>query len=174
MEINFNNYIISQILVVGAYLLLGIGLSKKKYSQILIFTIVYSALMIIQYALLRGTMGIISNCINLCRNIVFYKNNDKGTNNNKTIVHLFYLITIVLSIIFSSGLIDIFPCMLAILGTYAYSNNEDTKRVRVCSIICSICYIIYAIPLKSYMNIFCEVYVIGQTIRGYIKYEITK
>lgn len=166
-----NFFIISQIMVVIAYIVLGIGLSMKKYSQIMASTIAYSSLMIIHFSLLGGTMGLIANSINLCRNIIFKYNDSHGKKNGKIIIGLFYLSTIALTIFFYNTPIDIFPCLLALLGTYAYSHNDKTKRVRICNIICSICYIIYAIHFRSYMNILCESYLVIQTVRGYIKYE---
>ena len=72
------SYITSQILIVIAYIILGIGMSKKKYSQIMTTTIIYSSLMIIQFALLGAIMGLISNSINLIRNIIFKYNDSHG------------------------------------------------------------------------------------------------
>lgn len=165
------SYITSQILIVIAYIILGIGMSKKRYSQIMTTTIIYSSLMIIQFALLGAIMGLISNSINLIRNILFKYNDSHGKKSSKIIIAFFYFITILLFIIFYNNPIDIFPCILALLGTYAYSHNDNTKLVRICTFICSLCYIAYAIYFKSYLNIICESYLIIQTIRGYLKYD---
>lgn len=111
-------YILSQILVAIAFIILGIGFRREKRIQILTYSSIFQIFSIASYALLNGVMGIISCIISLFRNI------------------LFILIT------------------------------------RIGNIIVGFCSIIYAIPLKSWLLVVCELYVIINTIVGLVKYNI--
>ncbi len=65
-------YWIAQAIIVVAYILLGIGLRKKNRMEILSFSCIYQALMVIQFTLLGGVIGIIASIIALFRNALFY------------------------------------------------------------------------------------------------------
>ena len=78
--------------------------------------------------------------------------------------------TILFTIVLYKTPLDLIPMLLAIVGIYSYW-VINTKILRVCNIICSLCYIIYAIPIKSFVTIICEIYLIISTIIGFIKYE---
>ena len=166
-------YCLSQILLVIAYIFLGYGFQKEKRLQILTFSTIYQALMIIHYSLLSGIAGIIASIISLIRNIIFIYNDKKGKNNPTWLLIFFCVITIVLTILVYTSLADIFPCLLTILGIYSYWSNS-TKITRIVNLLISICYILYGISLNSWLIIFCEFYIIINTIIGYYKYEYHK
>ena len=165
-----NNFIISQIIVIVAYGLLGVGFLNKAKLKILKFSIGYNILMMIHYVLLCGTMGIVSSIINTSRSMYFEFNEKKGKENSPISLIFFCGMSIALGIIFYSSPVDIVPCILAVVGSYTYW-VANTKKVRVCNLICSVCYIIYAIYLNSWMVIVCELYLIITTIIGLVKYE---
>lgn len=165
-----NNFIISQIVVFIAYVLLGRGFLSKTKLNILKFSILYNILMMIHYILLGGTMGIVSSIINTSRSIYFAFNECRGNENSKFSLVLFCGMSIVLGICFYTSPIDIVPCILAIVGSYTYW-VASTKKVRACNLICSTCYIVYAIYLKSWMVIGCEVYLTIATVIGLIRHE---
>ena len=54
-------YIISQVLVVIAYILCGIGFLKKEKKQILCFSTLFNIFILIQYVLLNAISGIASS-----------------------------------------------------------------------------------------------------------------
>ncbi len=163
-------YWISQIVVVIAYLILGIGLRKKKRIHILIFSSIYQGLLVISYILLFGTMGIIASVIALLRNFLFIYNEIKGKRNPSWFLVLFGIIAIVLTIVFYESPVDIFPCILTLVGIYAYWCTS-TKITRLGNLVISGCYIIYAISLSSWFTIACEMYLVINTLVGYFKYE---
>lgn len=166
-------YWIAQVLVVIAYILLGIGLRRKKRMEILAFSSVYQTLMVIQFALLSGVMGIIASIIAVFRNLLFMYNEKKGRANPKWVLAVFGIIAIILTIVFYKSPVDILPCVLTLVGIYSYWASS-TKVTRIGNIIISMCYILYAIPLKSWFSIVCEGYLIVSTIIGYCKFESKK
>lgn len=166
-------YWIAQVLVVIAYILLGVGLRRKKRMEILAFSSIYQTLMVIQFALLSGVMGIIASIIAVFRNLLFMYNEKKGRTNPKWVLAVFGIIAIILTIVFYKSPVDILPCVLTLVGIYSYWASS-TKVTRIGNIIISMCYILYAIPLKSWFSIVCEGYLIVSTIIGYCKFESKK
>lgn len=164
------SYILSQVLIIIAYIILGIGLGKKSRKHILVYSSIYNILSASHYILLSGTMGAISNIIGLIRNLSFYYNEKKGRKNSKMLLLIFCFIAIVLTIIFYKTPVDLFPCILSLIGIYSYWNT-NTKVTRIGNILISICYIIYSIPIKSYFLIILEGYLVIKTLIGYFKYE---
>ena len=164
------NYWISQIIIIVAYIILGIGLRKKERIQILTFSSLYQGLIVISYILLLGTMGVIAGIIALLRNVLFIYNEKKGRTNSSWILVIFSIIAIILTIIFYETPIDIFPCVLTLVGIFSYWCTS-TKITRIGNLIVSGCYIIYAIPLKSWFTIICEMYLVINTIIGIVKHE---
>lgn len=163
-------YWLSQILVVIAYIFLGIGLRKEKRLQILTFSSIYQLLMIVHYSLLLGVMGIIASVIALLRNFLFIYNEKKGKSNPTWILVLFSILAIILTVIFYQSPIDLLPCILTLVGIYSYW-CRNTKVTRIGNLVISGCYIIYAIPLFSWFSIICELYLVVNTIIGYFQHE---
>ena len=130
-------YIFSQILVIIAYIFLGLGLGKKSRKQILLYGIIYNALIAVHYMLLSGIMGAIASIIGLIRNILFYYNEKKKKKNSILLLYSFFIITIIFTIIFYKTPIDILPCILTLIGIYAYWNT-NTKITRIGNILISI------------------------------------
>jgi len=159
---------ISQFLVLLAYFLLGIGLRKNSKITILYYSIIYQFLMMLQYLLLNGFVGVISSAIGIVRNIVFINNECKHRKNSKGILLVFTGLTIILTSIFFTGFVDVFPCILTILGIYSYWLG-DMKVIRIGNIGISICYIIYAISLNSWVSVLCEGYIIINVILGCLR-----
>lgn len=164
------SYIISQILVIIAYIICGFGFLQKKRIHILIYSSIFNVLMLFQYLILNASMGVIANSINIIRNIIFIYNIKKSKSNSKFILFIFICSTISLTAFFYQTPLDIFPCFIALLGTFSYWIS-NTKFLRIANIFCSICYIIYAFPIKSYITIIAETYLIITTLIGYIRYE---
>lgn len=168
-----NIEILSQIIVLIAYIICGIAFLQKNQCRILIFVSIFNLLMLIQYFLLNATMGIIVNIINILRNIVFIYNFKNNKSNSICLLIIFCLFSVFLTIYFFSSFIDIFPCFIALIATFSYWIN-NTKILRICNILCSICYIIYAIPIHSYVTIIAEIYLIITSVIGYLYYERKK
>jgi len=163
-------FFISQIIVIIAYILLGIGLQKKNRLQILTFSTIYQFLMIVHYSLLLGISGIIASVIALLRNLLFIYNEKKSKNNPFWILILFSIIAVILTICFYKTSADLWPCALTLIGIYSYW-CKSTKVTRIGNLLISFCYIVYAISLNSWLSIICELYLIINTVIGYFKYE---
>lgn len=165
--------IASQIIVIIAYLTLGIGLQKKERIQILNYSSIYQILMTIHYALLFGIMGIIASIISLLRNLLFIYNEKKDKSNPTWILIFFSILSVALTIIFYQSPVDIFPCILTLIGIYSYW-CRSTKITRIGNLVISFCYIMYAIPLKSWITMVCETYLIINTLIGFYKFDRKK
>lgn len=164
------NYILSQVAVIIAYVLCGIGFLHKDKLKILQFSICFNVILIIQYAFLNGTMGIVACVINTIRNIFFAYNEKCKKQNSVVVLFILFGITLFLTAYFYKSPIDLVPCFLALIGTYAYW-SPSTKVVRICNLFCSVCYMIYAIPIRSFMIIVCEAYLSITTIIGFVRNE---
>jgi len=163
-------FLVSQIIVVIAYLFLGTGLQKKDRIQILTFSTIYQVLMIFHYSLLLGISGIIASVIALLRNLLFIYNEKKGKSNPISALVIFSIIAVISTVCFYTTLADLWPCILTLIGIYSYW-SKSTKVTRIGNLLISGCYILYAISLNSWFSILCELYLIVNTIIGYIKYE---
>ena len=165
------SYIISQLVVIGAYIIYGIGFLGKSKVGMIAKSIVYNALMIAQYILLGATSGIIASSVNVARNAYFiyaYKK-EKGT---KVVIVLSVILTIVLTMITYESWIDILPLMFSLIAVVAYGEKKiGTKFLRCLNIASSIFYIIYAICIQSWTVVPLEFYVILTTIIGWVKHE---
>lgn len=166
----FNIYFVSQLLVIISYTFCGIAFLQKKQIKILILVSVFNLFMLTQYTLLNATMGIIANLINIIRNILFIINLKNNKNNSWLLLILFSCSMIILTIIFYKSYLDIFPCIIALIGTFSYWIN-NTKILRLSNILCSVCYIVYAVPIHSYVTMIAETCLIVTTILGYLKHE---
>lgn len=164
-------YIFSQIIVILAYIVLGVGFLKKEKIQILIFSTIFSCLILIQYILLNAYTGILACIINIIRNLLFILNIKRNKENSKAELVVLCTMAILCGIFLYQSLLDICPIVLTVVGIYSYWNKK-TKVLRICNIICSLCYMIYAIPINSIVTILCEIYLIVTTIIGIVKYEI--
>ena len=166
-------YIISQVLVVIAYMLCGVGFLKKEKKKILCFSTLFNIFILVQYVLLNAISGIALSILNIIRNVLIMHNLKENKESNRFSLILLCIISVVITVIFYKSIIDLFPMILAIVGILCYG-CKSTKVLRTCNIICSLCYIIYAIPLNSFVTIICEIYLISATLIGLIKHEILK
>lgn len=163
-------YILSQILTIIAYIICGIGFLKKEKIHILFYSTLFSILILLQYLLLNAYSGVIACIISIIRNLLFIHHIKRNIQNNKLELLLFCIFTVLLTSCIYKSPFDILPMLLSLLGIISYWNT-NTKLLRVFNILCSICYVLYSIPLKSYVTIVCEIYLIITSIIGLIRYE---
>jgi len=168
-----NEYVLSQILVIFAYIICGLGFLKKEKIQILYYSTIFSILILIQYVLMRAYSGSLACIINILRNCIFILNIKRNKQNNTTELIGLCGITILCTISLYETPLDLVPMLLAIVGIFSYWSC-NTKTLRVCNIVCSICYILYAIPLNSFITIVCEIYLIITNTIGIFKFERIK
>ena len=167
-------FIISQVIVVVAYIIYGMGFLGKTKVGMIAKSIAYNALLVVQYVLLGATSGVIASGVNVARNAYFiyaYKK-EKGT---KAVIIISVIVTIVLTAVTYKSPIDILPLMFSLIAVIAYgAKNIGTKFVRVLNIAASIFYIVYAICIHSWLMGPCETDVIVTTIIGWVRHERKK
>jgi len=170
-------YWVSQFFVVFAYAFLGLGLQNGQKIAILQASCAFNILLGLQFALLAGTLGLIGSIIALARNALFIYNEKRGRGNPSWALLLFGGISVVLTVIFYRTPTDIFPCILTLIGLYAYwhgRKKDIALRKKVIlhgpeviltgTIVISACYIVYAIPLRSWLIVACEACMIIFTV----------
>ena len=163
-------YILSQIFVAIAYIILGIGIRKEKRMQILIYSNIYNIFLILSYIMLGAISGTISCSVSFFRNFLFMHDEKNNKSTSNVILVFFAIITIVLTMVFYKSPIDLFPCILTVITIYTVG-SRSTKVNRLGSLFASVCWIIYAIAFKSWFVIICESYLAVNTIIGLIKYN---
>lgn len=164
-------FIISQVIVVIAYIIYGVGFLGKTKVGMIAKSIIYNALLAIQYILLGATSGIIASSVNVARNSYFIYAYKKGKG-TKTVIIISVIVTIVLTAVTYKSPIDILPLMFSLIAVVAYGAKRiGTKFLRILNIVASIFYIIYAICIHSWLMVPCETYVIVTTIIGWIRHE---
>lgn len=166
-------YIISQIFVALGYLMLGIGIRKEKRIHILIYFNIYNFFLMLSYLLLGAFSGIIALCVSFFRNFIFMYDEKENKSTPNYVMFIFAIITVLLTIVFYEGPIDLFPCVLTVITIFT-SGSRSTKINRLGSLFASICWIIYAIAFKSIFAIICELYLAICTTIGLIKYNLKR
>ena len=164
-------YYLSQLIIILAYIILGIGFRKKERIKILKFSSIYQGMMVVSFMLLKGTMGIIASIISLMRNFLFIYNEKKRKSNPSWALVLFCILAVILTIVFYKKPVDIFPLIMTLIGIFSYWCT-NTKITRLGNVTISACYIIYAISLRSWFSIICESYLIVNTLIGFFKHEV--
>ena len=166
-------YILSQICVAIAYIVLGFGIRKEKRIHILIYINIYNVFLIISYALLGGISGIISCGLSFIRNFIYMYDEKKNRQTSIIVLIIFAILSIILTKIFYIKPIDIFPCVLTVITIFTVG-SRNTKITRFGSLFASVCWIIYAIAFKSWFVIICESYLAICTTIGLIKHNFKK
>lgn len=164
-------FIISQVIVVIAYIIYGIGFLGKSKVGMMAKSIAYNSLMVVQYILLGATSGIIASSVNVARNAYFiyaYKK-EKGT---RAVIIISVIVAVVLTAVTYESPIDILPLMFSLIAVIAYGEKKiGTRFLRCLNIASSIFYIIYAVFIHSWMVVPLETYVIVTTLIGWRKNE---
>ena len=159
-------YILSQLLVIICYLLLGITYLNNNRKSILIIGIYSLIALGISYLLLSAYTGVAMVAIAIIRNIIFYYE-EKSFKKNLTILIIIYLISIFFAIITYDGIKSLFSLLETMLYTYSLW-QKNPKAYNIIGIPTSISCIIYHILIKSLFGIILETIVLISDITGLI------
>lgn len=162
-------YILSQVFVIIATLLLGITYFLKNKVKILSFCIFYNIFYGIHYLLLGALTGGAMNIVSLIRNIIFFQNGKKGKENKLIYLIILSLISVIFCLITYKNLFSIISLSASILSTYSVW-QDNVYRYKIIAIPVSTCFIIYAIHIKSLFAVITELILLLSAIIGLIKY----
>ena len=162
------NYILSQICVILAVILLGTTYLLKDKRIILFFSILTALLYGTQYLLLSAFSGFFMNIVSIVRSIWFYINAKNKKKNSTIVLIVLYIIAIILGVISFKNIFSIFPIIATMLYTYSIW-QDDIKVYRWLAIPISISWIIYNTYSNTIFGIITESILLIIEIIGVIK-----
>lgn len=166
------NYLLSQICVILAVILLGITYLIKDKRIILFLSILIVSLYGAQYLLLSAMSGFYMNLVSIIRNIWFYINAKNKKKNSIIVLIVLYIIAIVLGVISFKNVFSILPILATMLYTYSIW-QDDIKVYRWLAIPVSISWIIYNVYSNTLFGIITESILLIIEIIGVIKLKRT-
>lgn len=165
MEIN---YLLSQICVILAVIVLGTTYLIKDKRIILLMSILTALLYGTQYLLLGAMSGVFMNIVSIVRNIWFYINAKNKKKNSIIVLIVLYVIAIVLGVLSFKSIFSIFPIIATTLYTYSIW-QDDIKLYRWLAIPISLSWITYNIHSNTLFGIITECILLIIEIIGVIK-----
>lgn len=164
-----DKYLVSQIFVVIATLVLSITYVIKSRRKILACLITYNLFYGIHYLLLNARTGSLMNLVSISRNVFFYYNNQKGKENGIGVLIIIYLITIGFGIYSYQDFYSLVSIASSLLSTYSVW-QKDVKKYRYLAFIVSIGFLVYAIHINSLFAVITESFLLVIEIIGIILY----
>ena len=152
-------YILSQIFVAISTIILGASYFANTKKNIMLLCVLYCIFYGAHYLLLGAYTGLTMTAISSVRNVWFYyiaKNNKE--NNIRTLL-LFITVAFVSGFASYQDYFSIISIMGNIISTYSVWQT-DVKRYRILAIPVSICFLTYAIYIKSLFAIITETFLL--------------
>lgn len=168
-----NSYLLSQLFVITATILLGITYFAKKKKNILILCVLYCIFYGLHYLLLNAITGALMTLISLIRNYWFYINSKKNRENSKLILITLILIAIISGVMGYQDIFSIVSIFASITSTYSIW-QDNIKIYRFLAVPVSLCFLIYAIHINSVIAIFTEIILLIMEIIGIISLYLNK
>lgn len=152
-------YLLSQLLVIISTVILALSYLSKSKKNVMLLCVLYCIFYGIHYLLLGAYTGLTMTTISGVRNIWFYNGERKNKSNNIYSLILFVLVSIISGIITYQNLFSIVSIFGNITSTYSVW-QKNIKKYRILAIPVSICFLIYAIYLKSVFAIITETFLL--------------
>ena len=164
-------YIISQVFVIVAYLLVATSFFTKDKNKILILNILCVICYMTAYIFLGAKSGIIINAVNFVRCIWYYINTKLNRQKDYISLSVCLALLLIFSIIFASSWYDAFAITAGILVTYSlWQGKVDIYRWSM--ILCSVCWIVYGVYLMSIFSIIGESCLLVVGINSVLHYYV--
>ena len=153
-------YIVSQVIVVIRYALLGITYGLKNRKSILLFSFASSVANAMVFALLSAWSGFAMSCVSVIRSIAFLVRNKHDKSEEFTKIDLFilsglYLISIALAIVSYNGFFSWLSVAATMLYTYSVC-QKNSKLYKIIGIPVSVLWICYNIFVESIFGVILE------------------
>ncbi len=139
---NTPEYIISQIIVVIASIILGSTYLTKNKTLILILSITATSLFGLEYAILHIWPGVVINIVGIVRCIWFFVNNKYNKVQDILSMVVIQILCITGGIWSFAGWIDILPILAAVVISYGLWQN-NIKIYRISMLIMDTCFLLY-------------------------------
>jgi len=166
-------YLLSQIFVIIATLILGITYFLKDKVKIMVLCLFYCLFYGIHYLLLGAFTGTMMNMVSFIRNFWFFQNSKKNKKNSKLVLIILFAISIISCIFTYKDIFSIVSLIASILSTYSVW-QDNVKLYKILAIPVSICFLIYAIHINSIFAIITESILLLMEVVALIKIHIDK
>lgn len=163
-----NLYLLSQICVIISIILLGATYFFKDKEKILGLCLIYNIFYGIHYLLLGAVTGTCMNLVSFIRNLWFYRNSKKSKKNSEVVLYTLFLISSVSCVFTYDDVFSLVSLTASFLSTYSIW-QDNTKIYKFISIPVSVCFIVYAIHLSSFVAIVTEVILLITEIVAIVK-----
>lgn len=160
------SYVLSQIFAITYYILFDITYYMKNKKNILVLGVIGIFIHSISYALLGGWSAVAMGIVAVLRNIIFIFE-EKKEKNNKIILYILFLITIVSGIFTYNSFFDVLPVIATILYTYSIW-QKNIRKYKFIGIITGVLFVIYNIYVRSIFGIIAEFILALCSLNGYI------
>lgn len=166
-------YIISQILTIIMYVLLGITYYAKNRKTVLVISFMSLIANGAAYIFLDAYTGLAMCVVALIRNIIFIvdekKNgkSDKITKKDIIILIILYVISIISAVFTYDGFLSLLSVFATMIYTYSVWQKK-TKVYKLLGIPIGILWILYNIYVKSIFGIILEALLLICSVTGYI------
>ena len=160
-----DKYLLSQILVILATIVIAFSYITKSRKKILIIMIIYNLFYGIHYLLLNAFTGFFMTLVCIGRNVFFFYNNKKEKENGIMFLIVLFSIIIGLGIYSYQDFFSLISISASLLSTYSVW-QKDVKKYRYIAVIVSIEFIIYGIHINSIFSIVTEVFLLFVELIG--------
>lgn len=165
-------YIVSQILTIIKYSLLGATYYSKNRKKVLIFNFTSVIVTMVIFILLKAWSGLATAGITFFANIIFLieeKNNSKEKNSKNDVIILItiYTMFIICSVITYEGLPSLFSILAGMVFIYSIWQKK-TSIYKLLGIATSLLWMSYNIYIMSILGIIFESIIFICSITGYI------
>ncbi len=160
-----NKYLISQLLVIIATIVIAFTYVSKSKKKILILFIIYNIFYGIHYLLLDAFTGFFMNLVSVGRNVFFFYNNKNEKRNGIIILMVLFSIIIGFGVYSYQDCYSLVSMSASLLSTYSVWQN-NIKKYRYIAVIVSIEFIIYAVHINSLFAIITEIFLLFVELIG--------
>ena len=162
------NFFWIQLIGAVGYGSLAYSYYKKEKKQILFIQIISYIMFTIHYYLLNGLTGAICNFIGLLALVAIYLFDKYKWNYKNLVGMLFAIILIIINITTFQNFFSIFPMVASVIVIISFLvDNENV--IRGVGLIAAVCWLVYAIVVKSYVAIAFEVITLAGVAGAYMK-----
>lgn len=160
--------VLAQVIAIIALTMTFISYQQKNKKKFLFFQILASLSYSLQYFVLGALSGAITDLISLGKNVIFYKDEEKGKITKFNVFITIEIIVIICGIITYQNVFSLLPIFITIINTYG-NWQKNLKVSYMIGFLNSILWIIYNVAVGAYVLIInCIIELIGSII-GIIK-----
>ena len=154
-----DKYLLSQIFVIIATLVVSITYIAKSRKKILLCLIFYNLFYGIHYLLLNAITGSLMTLVSIGRNVFFYYNHVKEKENGITVLIIIYIIIIGFGIYSYQDIYSLVSMSASMISAYS-AWQKNVRLYHYLAVVVSILFIIYGIHIHSLFAVITEAFLL--------------